>query len=77
MLFSINREKMKQDFQSKAYTIRHYSFAYSCAIICLRMDEFIKRGKISNELRKILKTMIEVCAIYAFGGCSFRKILEM
>lgn len=55
------------------YEIRHYSFAYSCAIISLRMDEFLKREKICNQLNTILKNMIEERAIYVFGGCAFDK----
>lgn len=71
--FPSHQKDLVDAFNGDAYTIRHYSFAYSCAIICLRMDEFIKKEKISNELRKILKAMIEVRAIYAFGGCGFEK----
>lgn len=55
------------------YVIRHYRFAYSCAIISLRMDEFIQREKLSNEIKEILKSMIEERAFYAFGGLNFEK----
>ncbi|RDU72653.1 hypothetical protein CQA57_06415 [Helicobacter anseris] len=55
------------------YEIRHYSFAYSCAIISLRMDEFLKREKFCNQLNTIIKNMIEERVIYAFGGCAFDK----
>lgn len=55
------------------FTIRHYRFAYSCAIISLRMDEFIQKESLSSEVKEILKSMIEERVIYAFGGLSFER----
>ena len=71
--FPPHQQDLVQAFGSNIYNIRHYQFAYSCAIICLKMDEFLKKEKLHDDLRKILKTMIEVRAIYAFGGCGFEK----
>lgn len=71
--FPLYQQDLVKAFNGNAYNIRHYSFAYSCAIICLKMDEFLKKEKLSNELKNILKTMIEVRAFYAFGGYGFEK----
>lgn len=55
------------------FTIRHYRFAYSCAIISLRMDEFVQKEGLSSKVKEILKSMIEERAFYAFGGLSFER----
>lgn len=71
--FPPHQQDLVEAFNGDIYDIRYYRFAYSCAIICLRMDEFLKKENLSKELKEILKTMIEVRAIYAFGGCGFNK----
>ncbi len=73
LTFPPHQQDLLQAFKGDVYTLRHYRFAYSCAIICLKMDEFLKKEKLSVELQEILKAMIEVRAFYAFGGCGFQK----
>ncbi|WP_338064244.1 hypothetical protein [Helicobacter pametensis] len=70
--FPKHQEDLVDAFQN-AYDVRHYSFAYSCAIICVEMDRFIQREALSNELKQRLIAMIEHRAIFAFGGCGFQK----
>lgn len=54
------------------YEVRHYHFAYSACIFCLKMHQFLRLSKISETDKGILKKFINYRIQYAFGALGFR-----
>ena len=73
--FSSSQRDIAEAFGGNAYLVRHYSFCHSCAVISLRMDEFLQLHQeiFSGELIVWLRKMIAHRVNTAFRGCAFGK----
>ena len=71
--FPSSQKDLAQAFGGNVYLVRHYSFSYSCAVISLKMVEFMeaRREELSPDMVECLKKLIEYRVIFAFYGCGF------
>ena len=71
--FPSSRRDLVEAFCGNVYLVRHYSFSYSCAVISLKMVEFMEahREELSPEMMECLERFISHRMIFAFHGCEF------
>lgn len=71
--FSSSQRDIAEAFGGNAYLVRHYSFCHSCAVISLRMIEFVEAHgeKLGSDMVACLRRLIEYRVIFAFYGCGF------